>query len=59
MAETITLPAELTPQMWAACGDAVVRLPGGGTVHHDKVTEAVWEALKKFACKADGSGANG
>ena len=46
--EGLLLPRELTREMWAACGDAVSALIQKGHLHHDKLTEAVWEALAPF-----------
>jgi hypothetical protein len=39
---------ELTREMWAAAGDAIVKLPNVG-IHHDKITEAVHPALHAAA----------
>ncbi len=52
VANGIHLPAELTPAMWAAAGDAVVKLQQRGHGHHDKIVEGVWEALKAFTPEA-------
>lgn len=44
--ETKTVPVEPTREMWAAMGDAALRL---GPVSHDAISEAVWKAALKAA----------
>lgn len=41
----VLVPEEPTCEMWAAAGDAVVRLQSLGVSHHDKLIEASWTAL--------------
>lgn len=41
----VTVPRELTREQWAKAGDAVVELQSQGVGHHDKIVEAVFEAL--------------
>jgi hypothetical protein len=51
--EVVLLPRQLTREMWAAAGDAVVELQARGVGNHDKITEAVFEALVRTAPKPD------
>lgn len=53
MTEAVILPRRLTPEMWAAAGDAIVDLQARGVGHHDRITEAVFEALVKAAPRHD------
>lgn len=46
------LPREPTREMWAASGNAVVN-GKLGRVHHDKVSQAVWDAMLAAAPKLD------
>lgn len=54
--QALTLPADLTRQMWAAAGTAVFNLQSRGIGHHDKIVEGVWEALKPFGTPATSGG---
>lgn len=50
------MPAEPTREMWAAAGDAVVRLQVDGHHHHDKYSEAVYRAMWAAAPQPPESG---
>ncbi len=39
------VPVEPTREMWAAAGDAVVKLHARGVGNHDAISEAVWAAM--------------
>jgi hypothetical protein len=41
----VMVPREPTREMWAASGDALVKLVGAGILHHDKLSEAAWTAM--------------
>lgn len=45
----VLMPTELTREMWAAAGDAVVFLQVDGIGNHDKIVGTVWEKLKQAA----------
>lgn len=45
----VLMPEELTREMWAAAGDAVVFLQVDGIGHHDKIVGTVWEKIKQAA----------
>lgn len=50
------MSAEPTREMWAAAGDAVVRLQVDGHHHHDKYSEAVYRAMWAAAPQPPESG---
>jgi hypothetical protein len=50
--DVVTVPREPTRLMWAAAGDAVVALQHRGVGHHDKIIEAVWQAMLSEAVKS-------
>lgn len=39
------IPTEPTKAMWKAAGDAVVALQNTSTMHHDKISDAVYRAM--------------
>jgi 2-keto-4-pentenoate hydratase len=45
----VLVPVEPTRQMWVAAGDAVVSLQTRNIGHHDRISEAVWEAMVQAA----------